>query len=314
MSEVLVLSRQEVDRLLDRAALRQVLLDAFVALSSGRTDVPPRIATRSPAGMLVAMPGHVPAAGMAVKLVSVFPGNRELDLPSHLGLIALFDGTNGSPLAVMDAALITEVRTSMTAAIAADLLSRDDAAILTIIGAGAQAHGHLQTFAPIRRWREVRLVNRTRARADELAGQHADVIVFDDVATAVRGADVVACCTDAPQPPFALADLGDGVHVSSVGVGEEVPREVLDAAHLVAVEWRGAVEQRPPAGARELQGRDPRSVVELGELLAGPSSDRVERNQLTVYKSTGHAVEDVVAARLVYDAARRTGTGTPVSV
>ena len=311
--KILVLDGDEIDRLLDRRALRDGLRQAFVSLAEGTTDAPPRIAARTPAGLLAAMPGYVEGVGLAAKLVSVFPENRELGLPSHLGLIALFDPDRGMPLAVMDAERITELRTSVAAALAADLLAPERSRILTILGAGAQARGHLEAFVDIRPWREIRLVNRTPQRAEELAAAHPGVAVFDDLNAALGGADVIACCTDARRAVLPDDLDGSGVHVSSVGMGAEVPPRLIDAAAVVAVEWRGAVTQPPPAGARELQGRDPSSVTELGAILTGAAPGRTGDDELTVYKSTGHAVEDVVAARLVYDAALSEGVGSRVT-
>jgi ornithine cyclodeaminase len=314
MADLLVIARAEVERLLDRDALRTALEVAFVAFSAGRADVPARIAARSEAGLVAAMPGYVPGPGLAVKLVSVFPGNARHGLDTHLGVVALFDDRTGLPLAVMDAAALTQVRTSTAAALAAGVLARADADTLAVLGAGVQARGHLEAFAGLRQWRSVRLWNRTRARAETLAAERPGVSVVDRVVDAVAGAGVVLCCTDAGSAVFDGADLAEGAHVSSVGVGAELPADVVDRADVVAVEWRGAATEPPPAGARELQGRDPATVVELGEILAGRAPGRTGPSQLTVYKSTGHAVEDVAAARLVYDAARAAGAGCVVAI
>jgi ornithine cyclodeaminase/alanine dehydrogenase-like protein (mu-crystallin family) len=127
---------------------------------------------------------------------------------------------------------------------------------------------------------------------------------------AVRGADVVACCTDAREPVIRREWLAEGVHVSSVGgtFGPELDQETMAAAR-VFVEWRGAALNEPPAGAHELQGLDPSSITEVGEVLAGTRPGRTSEHEITVYKSTGHAVEDAATARLVYDRARAVGAG-----
>jgi ornithine cyclodeaminase/alanine dehydrogenase-like protein (mu-crystallin family) len=305
------LSAAEVRQLLDPVALRAGLESAMSALSAGEVDVPPSIGARAERGLLAAMPGHVRGLGMAAKLVTIFPCN--VGVPSHQGLIALFDADSGRPLAVMDAEVITEARTAMTAAVAADLLARPDATTLAVVGGGAQAGAHVETFAPLRSWREVRVVNRTRAGAERVAAAAeaaglGPVLVSDDVRTAISGADVVALCTHADQPVVEPGWIGSGVHVSSVGSLAELPVE-LGRADVVFVEWRDSVVVPPPAGAAELQGLDPGDVIELGDLIAGRASGRQRPDQVTVYKSTGHAAQDVAAARLVYDAALATGTG-----
>ena len=115
-------------------------------------------------------------------------------------------------------------------------------------------------------------------------------------------------CTDASEPIIRRAWLAAGTHVGSVGVGAEVDEATIEAGR-VFVEWRGAVLNPPPTGATELQGHDPDWVTELGEVLAGARPGRTSAQEITVYKSTGHAVEDVVAARLVYDRAVASGVG-----
>jgi ornithine cyclodeaminase/alanine dehydrogenase-like protein (mu-crystallin family) len=132
---------------------------------------------------------------------------------------------------------------------------------------------------------------------------------------AVRGADVVCLCTDAATPVIDRSWLSPGTHVNSVGAsprGGELDRGTIRAG-LLAVEARVAFEA-PPAGAAELEGEDPTSAVELGEILSGARKGRASREQITVYKSMGHAVEDAAAARLVYEAATKAGRGTPVEI
>ena len=132
---------------------------------------------------------------------------------------------------------------------------------------------------------------------------------------AVAGADVVCCCTDAHEPILEAGWLAPGAHVSSVGgtFGPELDPAIVRGGR-VFVEWRGAATTPPPAGAHDLQGLDPAAVTEIGEVLAGTRPGRTSRDELTVYKSTGHAVEDAAAAGLVYRRALETGTGTTVSI
>src|SRR6266511_4736174 len=146
MAEVLVLSEADVTALLDVDELLAALADAFRALSAGRSSVPPRVAAHAEAGLLGAMPVHLSGVALGAKLVAVFPGNHAAGRPSHQGLIALFDEADGTPLAVMDAARITALRTGAAAAVAAGALARPDAAVLAILGAGVQGHSHLETF------------------------------------------------------------------------------------------------------------------------------------------------------------------------
>lgn len=283
-----------------------------MALSAGRADAPPRAAVRTPSGTLLAMPGYLPEDGLAAKLVGVFPDNAARGLPTHRGLLALFDGETGESLAVMDAGELTAVRTASASAVAARLLARPDAEVLAILGAGVQGTAHLRLLPRVQSFREIRVASRTAARAESLAATHprARAVSFRD---AVQGADVVCCCTDAPEPVLQADWLAEGVHVGSVGStrGPELDPETV-ARGRVFVEWRGAALHPPPVGAYELQELDPERMTELGEVLSGSHEGRRDPDELTVYKSTGHAVEDVAAARLVYERALAEGAGRRV--
>ena len=273
-----LITREEVERLLDPRELLAALERGFVDYSARRCDVPPRIAAKSLQGLLGAMPAWVPGCGLVVKLVSVFP---KAD-PSHHALIAIFDDTNGAPRAVMDGTHITAMRTAGASAVSVKALARPDAQVLAVIGAGVQGRAHAAVVPLVRKFREVRLASRRQG--------------FESFEEAVRGADVVCLCTDAPQPIVKAEWLAPGCHVTSVGINREVGPDLVEKARLF-VEWRGAATTPPPAGAIELQGRE---VTELGEVLAGTREGRRDDQELTLYKSTGHAVEDAVAAALVF--------------
>jgi len=316
VGELLYLSRADVERLLDIDAMLDALGNALVSLSAGTTSVPPRVAARVPLlGLLGAMPGYVPGVALEAKLVSVFPQNHDRGLPSHQGLIGLFDEGNGAPLAIMDGTYITAIRTGGTAAVAARALARDNSAVLAILGAGVQGASHLATFPRVRDFKEIRVASRNAGKAAALASRHAQATVAGSFEEAVRGADVVACCTDAREPVIRAAWLGKGAHVSSVGgtFGPELDPETL-AAGRVFVEWRGAATNAPPAGAHELQGFDAEALTEVGEVLSGERPGRRSQDEITIYKSTGHAVEDAATARLVYDRAREAGVGVKLSL
>lgn len=309
---MLVLSRSEVGRLLSLPDLMAGLREGFAAYSAGATSIPPRVAAFGPAGLLAAMPGYVPGAGLEVKLVSVFHGNPARGLPGHQGLIALFDEADGRPLAVLDGIHITMMRTGASAAVAADLLARSTASVLCVVGAGVQGRSHLASVPLVRRFSELRVASRSFSNASALAAEFGGVALasFEE---AVRGADVVCLCTDAPEPVITSAWVSPGCFVSSVGMHAEVPPELVARAS-VFVEWRGSAVSPPPAGAAELQGLDPDSVAELGEVLAGTRPGRRSESEVILYKSTGLAAEDAVAARLVYARALAEGVGTEVAI
>jgi alanine dehydrogenase len=315
MAEVLVLSEAEVDRLLDLEELLAALADALQSFSAGRASVPPRVAAAAEGGILGAMPVHLPGVALASKLVSVFPGNHQRGRRSHQALIAMFDPADGTPLAVMDGTRITAARTGAAAAVAAGALARPDAAVLAILGAGVQGRSHLDAFPLVRDFREIRVASRDPGHAAALAAAHPAARAVASFQAAVAGADVVACCTDARQPVLEAGWLAPGAHVSSVGgtFGPELDPGIVRAGR-VFVEWRGAATNPPPAGAHDLQGLDAEDLTEVGEVLAGARPGRTGPDELTVYKSTGHAVEDAAAADLVYRRALESGAGVRVVI
>ena len=315
MSEVLFLSEADVASLLDLDELLEALAGAFRALSAGHVSAPPRSAARSDVGLLGAMPVHLPGTGLVAKLVTVFPGNHRLGRPSHQALIALFGDGDGTPVAVMDGRHVTAARPGAAAALAAATLARADARVLAVLGAGVQGRSHLEAFPRVRPFREIRVASRSAAHAAALAARHPAARAVASFEEAVAGAVVVCCCTDASEPVLRAAWLAPGAHVSSVGgtFGPELDPATVRQGR-VFVEWRGVVTNPPPAGAHELQGLDPADVTEIGEVLAGERPGRGGDGQLTVYKSTGHAVEDAAAARLVYERALREGAGVTVTL
>jgi alanine dehydrogenase len=310
---VLVLSRTEVRRLLDLDQLLEALERVLVELSAGRVSVPPRIAASTERGFLAAMPGYADGV-LETKLVSVFAGNHDVGLPSHQATIALFDDETGKPLALMDGTEITAVRTGAASAVATRALARPDARVLAVLGAGVQARSHVDAVTRVRQFDEVRAASRNAEHARELADEVGGTACgsFEE---AVAGADVVCACTDAGRPILPADWLAPGMHVNSVGASRDGPELDLEVvrAGLLAVESRVAFEPYP-AGAHELQGLDPSDAVELGEIISGTRQGRSSPEQVTVYKSTGHAVEDAAAAGLVHRRALEDGAGTEVEL
>ena len=304
---MLVIDREQVRELLDPDELADGLRAAFRSISDGSASVPPRVAALTPAGLLGTMPGYVPEFGLGAKLVTYFRHNHDRGLPGHQALIALFDPDDGRPLALMDGTQITGMRTAMSAAVAAHALARPDPATIAVLGTGVQGREHLDAFRRLFPDAAVRLAGRRAETAAALAAAYDDVQVAGSFEQAVDGADVVCLCTDADNPVIAQGWLADGCHVSSVGSGVEVDADTVSTAS-VFVESRAVATQPFPAGSRELAGRDPDSVTEVGEVLLGTRPGRSAPSQLTLYKSMGHATQDVVAAALVYRAAVAAGT------
>jgi alanine dehydrogenase len=328
---VLLLSRPEVEELLDVDQLIDALARAMADLSSGRASVPDRIGAfvAEREGMLAAMPGYTPSAGaLASKLVTLFPGNAGTELPTHQAVIAVFDPDTGRPAALLDGTAITAIRTGAGSALATRLLAREDAVSMAILGTGVQARSHARAVSRVRAFEELRLAGRDRAKADTLAGElegelDLTVRVTASWEEACDGADVVCATTHALEPVVRRDWLVAGAHVTSVGYNPR-GREVDDATvtdALVVVESRAAALAPLPAGSNDLLEPVERGLIgadhvhaEIGELVEGRRPGRTSPEQITLYKSVGVAVQDGAAAALVLSAARDRGAGREVDL
>jgi alanine dehydrogenase len=312
--EVLVLNRAEVEELLDLPALLQALRDGFEALTAGEVVAPGRNELAMPdEAFLLGMPGRLRDGAMTVKVVTVFESNQHL--PSHLATIAVYDPRTGACQAFMDGTYITAIRTSAAAAVACDVLARSDSSVLAIIGGGVQGEHHLRTFPLVREFDEIRVASLYREDAERVAALHPNARAVQTAELAVRGADVVALATHAAQPVIDPRWIAAGTHVSSVGYRPpdgELPRELLNHARLF-VETYDAFEPTP-VGCAELDRADPATATEVGAVLLGQAPGRTTADEITVYKAMGHVVEDIAAAELVHAAARRTNTGTTITL
>jgi ornithine cyclodeaminase len=326
---VLVLSRREVEGLLDTDLLREAVASALADLSAGRVSMPTRIAAlvADRDGLLAAMPAYLPAAGaLTTKLVSLFP--RNTDRPTHQAVIVAFDPATGSPVALLDGEAITAARTAAGSALSTALLARKEATTLVVIGTGVQARAHLRAVSRVRNFALIGVAARDAEKAKALAldvqGETGTIIrVFASIEQGVREADVVCACTHTAEPVVRRAWLRDGAHVTSVGyntAGREVDEgTVVDA--LVVVESRAAALAAPPSGSNDLNWpiRDGKMTkehihAELGEIVAGARPGRANDRQITLYKSVGVAVEDAAAAALVLKLARERGVGREIEL
>jgi ornithine cyclodeaminase/alanine dehydrogenase-like protein (mu-crystallin family) len=327
---VLILSRSDVEGLLDLRELIDAVGSAMADLSAGRASVPNRVAAMvsERQGLLGAMPGYVPSLGaLTAKLVTLFPQNSGGPLPTHQALIGAFDPETGEPVAVMDGTAITALRTGAGAALSTRLLAREDAHVLAIIGTGVQARSHARTVSLVRDFSEVRVAGRSQEKAEQLARELLAAGLPAQAASsceqAIRGADVVCATTHALEPVVRSAWVDPGTHVTSVGYNPN-GRELDDAtvaAALVVVESRDAALAPVPAGANDLTQPIRDGVItldhiyaEIGELVEGTRHGRSSPDQLTLYKSVGVAVQDAAAAALVLARAREKRAGEQVVI
>ena len=310
---MLFLSRTEVEQLLDPHELLTVLEEGFKALSTGQLNVPPRNQAIAPKGILVGMPAYMPERHMSVKLVTVFHENKSV--PAHQATITLFDSETGTPIAFMDGEYITAMRTAAGAILSVKHLARKESRSLAIIGAGVLGHAHLRMIETLVGIEEIWIASKDFSQAQALASHDSRSRAADSVQEAVSHADIVCLCTSSAEPVIQADWLREGAHVSSVGYrppGGELPRDLVESSHIF-VESKVAFHA-PPVGCSELQGLDPESGTELGDVLSKRRPGRMSEKETTIYKSMGNAMEDLVAANLVYQKAIIQKTGTTIEL
>jgi ornithine cyclodeaminase/alanine dehydrogenase-like protein (mu-crystallin family) len=285
---------ETVRKHLRMAKLIPAMEQALIDFSTGRVVQPVRngIVVEPAGGFFFMMPALGEALG--VKIVSFFPKNAGRGIPTHTATILLADPETGVPLALMDGTVITEMRTAAVSAVATKLLAPPDARVLAILGSGVQARSHWDALKEVRDFHEIRVWSPNEQHARRLANEIGGVA--QDAEQAVRGADVVVTVTSSQTAILKGEWLKPGCHVNAVGACRPDWRELDDNAmrHAVFVDSReGALRE---SGDILLSGAQIHG--ELGEALAGAVPSRAE--ETTVFKSLGMAIEDVVAAMLVY--------------
>ena len=325
---MIVLTHDDVAALLPMKECIEVVHRAMITVSDGGAELPLRSVV--PVGgnnRMGVMPGALSdPACFGIKLISLFPGNPAQGLSSHRGAYVLFEAETGGAVAMMDASLLTAVRTAAASAVATRALAREDSKRLAIVGYGEQAEHHLEAMCAVRPISRVHVAGRSADKAlafcDIAKAKFPDIefSAGDDVQSAVREADIVCTTTASPTPILKSDWLPDGCHVNVVGSSIATMREVDDAFVLDAAIWvdylpstlaqAGEIVDMIAAGrfsADQLRG-------EIGAVLAGRLGGRDTSGQLTAYRSLGVAAQDLAAAQHVADAALARGMGQSVTL
>lgn len=300
-----------------------VMRDAFVAVSAGRADAPLRTPLETDGGVALFMPAHLPDTGaLGAKVVSVFEGNARHGLPAVNALMLMLDATTGLPRLVCDGTHLTALRTGAASGLATEMLARDDAAVVTLFGAGAQARTQLEAVRAVRPIREIRIVSRTAASAERLAAEldGVDVALPGDRSAALRGADVVIAATTSATPVFDGAAIEPGAHVNGIGSYtpemQEVDAALLERATVVVDAREAALAEAGDLLVPIRDGRFDAADVhaELGEIVSGARPGRRSTEEITFFKSVGVAAQDVAIADRVSRTAEARDLGTVVEL
>jgi len=307
------IDREEVARRLTYDVCIPIVRDAMIALSTGQTKQLLRsILPLSEGRLFGVMPGAMGArAPFGAKLISVFLENFAKGRQSHQGLVVLFDHHTGAPVCVVDAGEITAIRTAAASAVATDALARKDARRLTILGYGEQAATHARAIGKIRDIESVRVWGRSAERARDFAERmQAELAIpmaaAGEVEEAVDEADIICTVTSAPEPILQGEWVRPGTHLNLVGSGyagpAEVDNDLVVRSRFIADSRAGVLAQ----GAEFLRAKaagligDGHIVAEIGQVLAGEIEGRRSAEEITVYKSLGHIVQDLASAWALY--------------
>ncbi len=325
--QLLYLAADDVRRALPMPAAIEAMREAFRELSGAAVALPLRESLEAPEhqGVALVMPCHSAARKLfSVKLVTVFGENPRRGLPLIQSLVTLTDAATGTPLAVLDGASLTAIRTGAASGAATDVLARADSAAAAVFGAGVQARTQLEAVCCVRAICRAAVYDLHSAAAERFAAEMTAKLGLpvERAATpgaALDGADVVCAATTSTTPVFEDIDLGPGVHVNAVGSFRpevaEVPSETVCRARVVVDHRAAALEE-----AGDLIGPLRRGLIhegdlgtELGEVLLDRKPGRRSPEEVTLFKSVGVAIQDLHAGAAALEGARRLGIGVPLS-
>ena len=301
---LLYIADADVRDALEWSALIAAMEQALAALSAGRVKQPLRnwLTIEEGRRFLGVMPAASEQA-MGAKLVGLYPKNAGSGIATVTATVMLFNPDTGEPLAVIDGRTLTAMRTAAVSAAVTRRLASPDSRVLALLGSGVEAASHLEVLRGIRNFDEVRVWSRTREHAAAFAAKH-EARAIDDAERAVRGADVVVTATPARTPILKGTWLKPGAHVNAIGAPMPTWRELDDQAmaNVVVVESREAAASE----SGDVILSNARIEAEVGEIFAGTKAVAAERT--TIFKSVGVAVEDIAAAKLVFDVVSRRRT------
>lgn len=322
---ILVLSHENVEALMPMKECIAVMRDALTALAAGKVHQPLRTIVRPPDadGFMGLMPAYMSGerAAFGLKAICILPGNPAQGLDTHQGAVLLSSADTGQLQAIMNASAITAIRTAAVSAVATDMLAREDARELAILGTGVQARSHLLAMNEVRAIKRCRVVGRRGEHAREFVEEMQSDFSFliEAVATvteALADADLIVTTTSAVEPIVQREWISAGAHINAVGActpnAREVDSATMAAASLFVDRRESAINE---AGDYVLALREgaigPDHIrAEIGEVLTGDREGRTSPHEITLFKSLGLAIEDLAAAEYLYRKASEVNVGT----
>lgn len=326
---MLVLNGREVETLLSLPACIDLMETTLRGLAIRKSAQPLRMVMDvvDGEGQVALMPAHLSWSDtLGFKVISVFPGNRNVGRESHQGLVGLFDSKNGNILAIVDGTSITAIRTAAVSAVATRALSAPDSRTLAVLGAGTQALWHIEAIRLVRHLDRIRVWSRTRESAERLVGTlrprlaREQIDVAATAAEALAGAAIIVTATTSRDAILQREWISVGAHVNAIGscvpTARELDGRTMADARLIVDSREAALAEAGDIIIAIQEGAIDESCVrtELGDVLLGTSQGRSTRSDLTVFESVGLGAEDVAAAAYVYEVAARENHGAQIQL
>ena len=318
MADVLLISQQEVPRLLPMRECIEVMDGVLRTLANGQVILPLRTVIPLPEGRgaFASMPAVLQQPdALGIKVITVYLGNHGTEFDSHQGAVLLFEPEHGSLVAVMDASSITGIRTAAVSGVATRALAREDARSLAILGTGVQAATHLEAMLAVRPIERITVWSRVKEHGEDFVRRYSeqfgiDISVADSAEAAVRDTDIICTATSSKEPVLRGAWLRPGVHINAVGAStrgaRELDTEAVRLSRLYVDRRESTVNEAGDFLIPKAEGAigDDHIVGEIGELLEGKIPGRRTPADITLFKSLGLAIEDVASAHHIYHRAR----------
>lgn len=327
MPAIRVLSRTDVECALGMKEAIDLMRTGFCLLSEGKVDVPMRVnmPLSTHDGRALFMPVYSPVhARLAQKIVTIHPGNDTRGLPFIHALVFIADASTGRPLAIMDGESITALRTGAGSGLATNLLAREDATVAAVFGAGVQARSQLEAMCAVRPITKAYVFGRRSDRADTFARKMTarldiEVCVAPDPETLAM-ADVIATATTSLTPVFDPRNLRAGCHINGIGSFRpdmtEIPAETVKAATVVVDQRSACLAEAGDILVPIARGDITADHIhaEIGEIVAGTKPGRTTPDEITLFKSVGNAIQDLVVANRLVELAQSEGIGTEIEI
>ncbi len=324
--KLLSIAAEDLPKVLPMPEAVEAMKSAFASLSAGRVVAPLRgvVPVDERDGITLLMGGYVPDEGMAAKTVSIFNRNRELERPVVTGLVLVLDPETGEPVGLLDGGALTAWRTGAACGAATDLLAREHCHVGALIGAGVQARTQLLAMDAVRDLTEIRVFGIDANQVSEFVERmqphvRARLTSPESADEAIDGADVVTTATNSPVPVFDGRRLGEGCHLNAIGTftldRREVDHVTVERSSVFVDLVEAALEEAGELVAAAGKGMtDPRDWTEIGRVASGETTGRKSADEITFFKSVGHAVQDVVAAARAMRNAREMGLARAVEL